>query len=203
VGQNASVSSTNQKPGLAAGSIYEFVAAHVPGSGPGLLEGGHDLPDETDRDERIRFAPGARDGAFGHHFGVGGDHDPADRIFDLLLRAATGRRSRRRFRGLYEALRTVEALSVVDPLLERVSSSSLLPACVYELARRLAFESAHREPVKVGVALLGLFNPQDLADQLTILGRHEEFTLYVAVALGNGHADGEAAQWRLAQQVQG
>ncbi|AYY13772.1 hypothetical protein EF847_14795 [Actinobacteria bacterium YIM 96077] len=126
-----------------------------------------------------------------------------DRIFDRILRATRGWRAEKRFQRLYTSLRSVDALSVLDPLLERVASSRLPPARVYELGRRLAFESAHREPVKVGVGLLGLFDLEDLTEQLMTLGRHEEFTLYVAVAFGNGLHDSEPAQWRLAQQVEG
>jgi hypothetical protein len=68
----------------------------------------------------------------------------------------------------------------------------------------LASQSPDREPVKFGIALLGMFvaTPSGL---LQVLGRHDEFTLYSAVALANILPDGarDAALWRLAKQVHG
>jgi hypothetical protein len=60
-----------------------------------------------------------------------------------------------------------------------------------------------REPVKFGIAILGLFQQPGDAELFQVLGRHDEFTLFCAVALANAPADGEEAVWRLARNVTG
>jgi len=61
----------------------------------------------------------------------------------------------------------------------------------------------HPEPVKAGIALLGISGGQEDADLLLTLGRHEELTLYCAVALANSSPDPETALWSLARSVDG
>ncbi len=70
-----------------------------------------------------------------------------------------------------------------------------------ETARWLVTESRHREPVKLGIALLGLSHTADDRNVLKILGRHEEFTLFVAVALAYTTADPDRERYALAQSV--
>jgi hypothetical protein len=67
----------------------------------------------------------------------------------------------------------------------------------------LATRSVLREEVKLGIALIGFAGVADLGDVILTLGRHEEFTLYAAVALTNGMPDPETALWSLALHVEG
>ncbi len=52
-------------------SIYEHIRSYVREGIPGLSEEGNELPDEARINEgsKIRWAPGAMDGVFGHHGG--------------------------------------------------------------------------------------------------------------------------------------
>ncbi|MFD1079345.1 hypothetical protein [Longispora fulva] len=68
---------------------------------------------------------------------------------------------------------------------------------------RLASRSSRREPVKLGLALMGLFPVVRHRDLLFTLGRHEEFTLFAAVALANGEEDPVDDLWQLARNVTG
>lgn len=79
-----------------------------------------------------------------------------------------------------------------------------MPVAVLEgTARWLITEARHREPVKLGIALLGLGHSPEDREVLRILGRHEEFTLYVAVALANMTAHPDRELHELARSVDG
>ena len=67
----------------------------------------------------------------------------------------------------------------------------------------LAATATERGPVKLGIALLGVAGVGSAAGLLRTLGAHDEFTLYAAVAFGNGVEDGESEIWSLATVVDG
>ncbi|MNO79640.1 hypothetical protein D3C76_708170 [compost metagenome] len=67
----------------------------------------------------------------------------------------------------------------------------------------MAEHAAHRNVVKFGIAMLGLFQNEQEKDLLLTLGRHEEFTLYAAVAIHNGMEDSNQVLFELAQHVHG
>jgi hypothetical protein len=64
-------------------------------------------------------------------------------------------------------------------------------------------ESPDREPVKFGIAILGLFRGAENEDLIQTLGRHDEFTLFCAVALSNSCEQSEKSLWTLARNVDG
>ena len=70
-------------------------------------------------------------------------------------------------------------------------------------SRSLATESPDREPVKFGIALLGLFGQQNDEELLQTLGLHDEFSYSCAVALANSAQDRDGALWALAQHTHG
>ena len=74
---------------------------------------------------------------------------------------------------------------------------------LYELARSFVTESPDREPVKFGIAILGLFRHQADEELFLTLGRHDEFTLFCAVALANAAENSEELLWALARNVDG
>jgi hypothetical protein len=105
---------------------------------------------------------------------------------------------------LYSVLNTSGALGYIDPLLEKLRARrDLQSERTHALASWLATRAADREPVKVGIALLGLFPQPADEDVLLTLGRHEEFTLFSAVALTNSLSNSEPALWTLAKGVDG
>jgi hypothetical protein len=183
-------------------AIYDHIEAHIDPLSTGLLDGGETLPDEELVGGALRWAAGAQDGVFGHHFGAQAPEEAAE-VFDALRRAVLGPCPETRAE-LYRRLLERGTIGIVDPLLERVRSARDLPARgLYELAHWLATRAPDREPVKIGIALLGLFpGPRDTLTFLT-LGRHEELTLYCAVGLASALPDPEEDLWRLAQNVHG
>ena len=104
-----------------------------------------------------------------------------------------------------EVLRTTEILPVVDAVLRGLGSETDPDRRlrIRAIARLLADEAPERELVKFGIALTGVFGEIGVdRPTLDALGAHEEFTLFVAVALANLHA-GEHALWELAKRVDG
>ncbi len=190
-------------------SIYRFLCSFNVAGDQALPDDAHTLPDEAlllaRQGSELRWAPGAMDGAFGHH-GSGGPSEGVERVVQALVQA-TRTRSAAGLTVLYELISSDEALGLVDPLLERLCETEALDAAdLHALAYWLATESPDRGAVKVAVALLGLLTPARDTDLLITLGLHEEFTLYAAVALANSLADAqerEAAWWSLAKRVNG
>lgn len=188
-------------PGL---SIYEHIKTHMRADGPGLTTGGDALPDEAKLASKseIRWVAGGLDGAFGHHSGAK-EADAASRELLGLIKVyckSPGPEGKRR---LYARLLEQHSIDWIDALLEKIPKAGLNADRLHQLARALATESADREPVKTGIAILGLFrNPYEREIHMT-LGRHEEFTLYCAVAIRNTSPDPEHDLWELAKQVEG
>lgn len=121
------------------------------------------------------------------------------------LAAASKVPSSRNLKALYVLLLEEGTLDFIDPVLTSIRSDP--PPYldqIRKIAMWLATQSPDRESVKFGIALLGLFEPTP-SDLLMALGRHDEFTLYAAVALANSlpRDTRDTTLWRLAKQVQG
>lgn len=184
-------------------AIYDHVRRHLEPGRPGLASDGEPLPDETERDSEIHWVPGGMDGSFGHHFGGGDGSDAAEPIY-ALLREVLIRADPARVRNLYALLREENAIDIVDPILERIrADNSIHAGRLRVLAHWLATQAPDREPVKLGIALLGLFSGGEYRDLFLTLGRHEEFTLYAAVALASALEKPDETLWDLARNVSG
>lgn len=143
------------------------------------------------------------DGAFGHH---GGSADAEETVSAVVeaLEALTNRATDEHAARLYSILTSHSTLGYADQLLQRIAGSQTLdPDRVHAVAYWLATEAADREPVKLGIALLGLVPHDDDREVLLTLGRHEEFTLYVTVALQNREPNADRTLFGLARQVTG
>lgn len=178
-------------------SIHEFLAARIDESG--RLPKALTLPDEVSEPNGIRWAAGALDGVFGNG---GGDTDAQARSLAALVAKAAAKPSRRRLRRLLNA-RHDNALEWVDEMMERLVELGPPLEGVRRVGRWLAATATDRGAVKLGIALIGLTGVGDSAGLLRTLGAHDEFTLYAAVALGNGTEDGESEIWSLAKVVDG
>jgi hypothetical protein len=186
-------------------SLLRHVEAHIQPDHIGLVEGGETLPDEelVRTDKGFGWVPGALDGAFGRHGGGSTAEQSAAAVLSAL-RALTQKATNKHAAALYSALTEHGTLEYIDPLLEAVvGDAHLNPERLHAIARWLTTNAPDREPVKVGVALLGLFRAEEDRALLLTLGRHEEFTLYVAVALSNAEERPERTLWQLAQHVTG
>jgi hypothetical protein len=185
-------------------SIYDHVRAHLVPGRPGLAAGGESLPDE----ERLaaagglRWMAGALDGTFAQHGGAGADEAVAERLHEALV--ALGERATSKALGdLYDLMLRHSALESVDALNGRIVRGGIDPAKLHTIARFLATQAPDREPVKMAIAWLGLLRGGDDDELLRSLARHEEFTLYAAVALANRLEDPERTLFTLARQVDG
>lgn len=194
---------TAEPPWGSRPSIYRHIQGHLSVDGKGLSEGGDELPDEERVSQRgVRWVAGGLDGAFGHHGGATGAADRAEKVYKTLrvvLREATTPNLAK----LYELLLEDGALALVDPFLERLTSRRDVDAGrLGALAEWLARNAADREPVKWAIAVLGVVSTES-QDLLMTLGRHEEFTLYAAVALSNSAPEPEKILFDLGQHVHG
>ena len=184
-------------------SIYAYILEHL-GPDGSLTAEGMSLPDE-DRvmTGQLKWVPGAMDGVFGHHGGPGSDaQDRATEVAEQLSGAAR-RPSKRNLGRLYDAVCGDDVLPIVDRVVERVAQLGVDRHALHQLGRWLATSGADRGAVKMGIALLGATGLDGDVDVVQVLGRHEEFTLYAAVAIVNGAQNWEAELWALGRAVEG
>ena len=186
-------------------SIYDHIQSHTVAGRPGLTKGGETLPDEArvNDDSKFRWAAGALDGVMGHHMGEG-DHDElVHKAIDLVLDYCE-RPTARTKAALYHHVIESQTLPLIDPIIEAlVENDRLDHERLYDLAFSFVKEAADREPVKFGIAILSLYRNPENETLFQTLGRHEEFTLYCAVALANLNDEPEQSLWTLARNVDG
>jgi hypothetical protein len=192
-------------PWLHTPSIYTHIEEHLDPVTVTLRQEGVSLPDEERRyaNTQLRWAPGAMDGAFGHHAGANNDPDLAREVASYVVDIAQ-RDALQSKVALYELLLQDNLLDYIDLAIEQIGQSGISPRP--HLDNFVAFltrDAPDRGPVKFGIALLGFVGDETDVDTVLLLGKHEEFTLYAAVALTNLLADPEAALWDLAQAVDG
>lgn len=187
-------------------SIYGFLQQHLAEQINPRSFGDIALPDEEQfyQGEAVRWAPGARDGAFGHH-GSPGDDEGAGQLFRALKRVSAFPTSEN-FATLYTRMMQHGALEAADKLFALLHGSRAIDlGRVSALAARIAREGPDREPVKLAIVLLGILSDSTQRDVIFTLGQHDEFTLYAAVALARivPDSDREAIWWALAKKVRG
>ncbi len=190
-------------------SILKHIQQHLPSTGPGLLPGGEDLPDEKEQTSPWQLSPdewppGSVEGAHVHQETPEPDEEQIDAV-GFTLRQMTGTRPTPvAFSALYETVKNVPLISYVDPLIEAVlADRKMRPNRLYQLAHWLATMSPDREPAKLGIVLLGLFEGEEEVALCKTLGRHEELTFFAAVAVESLSAQPEQDLWEMAQAVHG
>lgn len=186
-------------------SIFEFVRAAASGLDDDAPLASLALPD----DERVRgevgfgWLAGALDGVRGHHGPVEDERLRAKQIVkalrDLLASSAPAG-----LEHLTRLLTRAPVLGVLDDILaELVSGGDLNPDRFHELAIFLVQNAPDREVVKLAISMLGVLVGCDESETLLTIGRHEEFTLFAAVALASTVEPPEPALWTLARRVRG
>jgi hypothetical protein len=151
----------------------------------------------------MRWAAGALDGVMGRHGKIEDERLRAKQIVkgvrDLL--AAT---TPANLEHLTRLLTRSPVLGVLDDVLaDLVGTGDLDPDRFHELALFLVQTAPDREVVKLGVSMLGVLVGCDERETLLTLGRHEEFTLFAAVALASTLEHPDPALWQLAKRVRG
>jgi hypothetical protein len=186
-------------------SILEFVRTHICGDKPGMAEDGYTLPDDerANAGSKIRWGMGSMDGVITHHFGTGNNEATVRKTVELVL-AYSRQPTANNKTAVYQYVIAEHVVSIIDPVIEAlVNEAGIGHDRLYELARSFVTEAPDREPVKFGIAILGLFRrPADMGLFQT-LGRHDEFTLFCAVALANLSEEHDEALWTLARNVTG
>jgi len=186
-------------------SIYEHIRSNVPRDGGVLPYGAPGLPDEPARQPgsvEVSFAPGLTDEILDHGSALSSQQRAAV-SFGLLEHVVRHPSDPQAFQRFHADLVTREELGFIDPLLERVQRAGFPRARLRKIALRLATRSSSKTPVKVGIGLLGQCARDVDRDVLFMLGRHEEFTMYVGAALTNAFPDPESSLWQLAKVVDG
>ena len=185
-------------------SIYEFIASNTDEETGRLRDRDLKLPDEPKKDENtISWVSGGFEGAFGHHSGQSDENNDADKAF-RALKSALKNPNAQNISKFYKLIKSDYALDYIDPFLEKILNDSILhDERVPRLATWIAENAPDRGPVKVSIAILGVSTTGEADDIVLTLGRHEEFTLYSAVALSNSSNVPEQKIWELARSVTG
>ena len=161
------------------------------------------MPDESAGPELSFPVAGGHDGLLIHHLGVEENSLLAADIYHALSQALLLPSEIAQAR-LYELINEGGALQYIDRVLETIlEQRELDPDALLQLARWWAREAPDRQAVKFAVALLGLFNEDEDLELLMKLGRHEEFTLFAAVAISNSREESGELLWELARNVEG
>ncbi|MDR6884296.1 limonene hydroxylase [Bacillus sp. 3255] len=163
------------------------------------------LPDDEEfwSGSKMKWVAGGLDGALGHHAGPGQMTDDTRELVQLL--AKQSRKPKQSVRkALYAKLVKADIGSKIDAILDEVRKlPGIKPEAVFDEAKWLAENGTHRNAVKFGIALLGLFQNEQVKELLLTLGRHDEFTLYAVVAIRNGMEDSNQVLFELAKHVHG
>lgn len=191
-------------PWLGLPSIFPHIQSRLDQEGK-LPDSEAELPDDQRlyQTREMKWAPGAFDGAFSHHFVCGAATMEAKKAAILVRQIAKNDRLASKVE-LYELLRKDNLLEYLDPALEIIHAWRLdQNPNLKKFAEWLAFESPDRGPVKFGIALLGIIGARECVENIMMLGKHEEFTLYAAVALDNILEDPERELLKMAKYVDG
>ena len=192
-------------PWLNSPSIWLHILKYIHPKTGRLDPEGLKLPDEEHRTLNIRmnWAAGALEGVFGHHTGVNKNPELAHRITALVIKIAQEDSSQAKI-DLYKLLLQDDLLTYIDLVIREYMESPIDPRrYLFPFITFLLHEAPDRGPVKFAIAFLGIFKDESEIETISILGRHEEFTLYAAVALSNIMKEPEPHLWKLAKLVDG
>lgn len=156
--------------------IYDLIRAQVEVNPDKPLDEAR-FPRVRIGDANIAFAPGAVDALIG---GATEGNDGWKRVLELVRAINAGQVND--WRVVEESLRTVRTATNVDHVLQELLVTDVtdrMRGLFWDLARR----SNDYEAVKWGVALGSLNLRSQEVDDLLLLSRHAEFTLYCAHAL--------------------
>jgi hypothetical protein len=197
------VPSESKPPWEGLPSIFEHIKKHIGDDGK-LTKEGMKLPDDERRfkDESFRWVAGGLD-AMGYQSDGDTKNKMAKRIASLVERISEVGTLPSKIE-LYELLKNDDILDYLDTALEKILKLNIPLSPYLELfVRDLIHKAADRGPVKFGIAMVGLMQDESNRDSIITLGKHDEFTLYSAVAIRNMSKDYEEGLWELAKSVDG
>lgn len=186
-------------------SIFDFVNSNIDPQNDRLMDSSMNLPDEEqlNSENELRFVSGGLEGAFGHHGSPEDTENDAGTAFSGL-KAVLRKPSPENLSLFYDTIKSESVLEYIDPLLDKiVSDGSINLDHLNKLINWLIRNSPDRGPVKIGLAIAGLFADKSFHDVISALGKHDEFTLYATVAMLNSSDQPEADIWEIAKAVTG
>lgn len=185
----------NKAPWSGKQSIYSYI-----------LEQGESVDGTLPDDEEFwagspfRWVAGGLDA---HHADGGPETEDVRKLVQLLAKHSRKPKLSTR-KALYGMVVSSDIIGMIDAVLEEVRKHpGINLQTLFDEAMWMVERAAHRNVVKFGIALLGLFRNEHAKELLLTIGRHEEFTLYAAVAIQNGMEDGNDVLFELAKRVHG
>lgn len=186
-------------------SIYSLIQSRVDPDTGKLDTDDLVLPDdvEVQGDSGVRWAAGAMDGVASYHMGTQKQKTMAKRVASLIGDVAKNGDTRAEA-SLVEILADESILGIIDDVIELLANSGPpVEPHLHVLALNLCTRTNRRGAVKLGIALLGVMAIKKHEPIIQTLGKHDEFTLYAAVALSNMFEDSSEPMWELARSVDG
>lgn len=162
------------------------------------------LPDKVPAgDGKVRWAAGAVDGMFG---GAGLPNEVEAHAVRIAhaLGLTIESPSESNMATLATALEDASAIDHVDALLDQLDGRpDPLDDRWRSFAKWMATTAPDRNSVKYAMAILGLVHDDESLEVLRVLGRHEEFTLYAAIAVTRSLDDPDPILWELGRSTEG
>ncbi|MDR1795056.1 MAG: hypothetical protein LBR25_06645 [Erysipelotrichaceae bacterium] len=157
-------------------SIYQTILENL--NEEGRLPPNYELPHPPIKEGQIKYEVGASDGAAAFH-----GFKKSQKFVSRLLKAFKAGDMEK----IPAIIKDTKVINFIDSLTDALYDEfeHLDADILYSYAMSLAFESEEEELVKLGIALLGIFEydgDDDTLQKLITLGLYEEFTLYVVVA---------------------
>ena len=188
-------------------SIYESIKSNI--NEQQKLPSDFSLAEKSAPNE-LQFAPGAMDGIWVYHGGMGGTGEDLDgavvNIFSLV-KQYLNTKDESFVKKLEALLDEYRALHVADPFLQtiRENPDEIVPQELIEFAFEKAKTSDNVELVKFCISLFGLFDLEkyeSIRNVAAILGVYDDFTLFSVVAASNW-TDGTGVVFWIAQRATG
>ncbi len=180
-------------------SIYEYIKCNI--ENDGSLKSMKLPDDKPNNGKELIFAAGAMQGILGHH--AGSNNEDGKEIANLIKEISINDRKNDKIE-FYNKVLELQVNSVVDNIITELSNiKAPITVSLYKWLEFLVFESPDRNAVKIGIALLGALRNAEHLEKMKILGAHDEFTLFVTVAIMNSSKDYEKQLFDLAKTVHG
>ena len=183
-------------------SILQHLKRNVNEDGS-LKESAETLPDEKKAGNEIKFAPGLMDAMFG----ADESEESKSRIkhlSNLISKIAKNGDNQSKSDFFREITENETVIEIIDEFLQKLVQNSLpIEPYLFNYANKLAAKTNNRNTVKFGIAILGLCQNKKPIDDIKILGLHDEFTVFSAIALSNLSDNLVNDLWELAKQVDG
>lgn len=186
-------------------SVYDIIKSAVGENG--LLPADFSLP-QYDSDSKLRFAPGAMDGIMMFHGALtgnsgGGEYNQLCKIVEL----ASEGKNKMAAEEADRFARKGHVLSNIDGLQEYIikQRDRLNAENLYNIAALLTVDAVRSEAVKIGMAIMELFNTdgnEEFKKCVRTLALCDEFTLYAAYIM-RGWSDSNEEFFEAVKKVRG